>query len=170
MPLDRAKVRALNATLVETNPQAGQLLWVKRRTRGGRVIPDYLLVKLGYYGRTSTSACEDKFADCNKRRAAAERREAKKREGVERREHEEEGGEGGEEEDEEEEEEEEGEEEGEEDGGTGVVIMNAHRLLCWALHGPPPSSRPLACHRCHNKGCLNPLHLFWGDAVMNAAR
>lgn len=41
----------------------------------------------------------------------------------------------------------------------------AHRLVLWAMCGPPPPeiNFPVAMHICHNACCLNPLHLVWGE-------
>lgn len=42
------------------------------------------------------------------------------------------------------------------------VRVLAHRLVCWAFHGPPPSwDRNVASHMCGNPLCLCPLHLAW---------
>ncbi len=44
----------------------------------------------------------------------------------------------------------------------------AHRLVCWARHGPPPEEGNIdACHKCHNKKCLNPWHLDWKAHPVN---
>lgn len=56
-------------------------------------------------------------------------------------------------------------------GGYGVTGESAgksrlaHRLVCEKFHGPPPAGKPLALHRCGNGhlGCVNPVHLYWGD-------
>ena len=44
----------------------------------------------------------------------------------------------------------------------------AHRVICEARHGRPPASRPLACHSCGNRWCVNPNHLYWGTYKNNA--
>jgi hypothetical protein len=50
----------------------------------------------------------------------------------------------------------------------------AHRVLCWAWHGPPPGGwdgeNYLVSHKCHNKSCLNGLHLSWADPITNRDR
>jgi hypothetical protein len=48
-----------------------------------------------------------------------------------------------------------------------------HRLVLWAVHGPPASpegwttSGPHCLHMCGQKDCLNPSHLVWGTAQDN---
>jgi hypothetical protein len=49
-----------------------------------------------------------------------------------------------------------------------ALIIGAHRIMCWAMNGTPPPLMDLACHICHNKSCLNPLHLRWGNHQMNS--
>ena len=63
---------------------------------------------------------------------------------------------------------------------NGVVVNEyAHRLVLWAMHGPPvdmlaaegwTSSGPHCLHVCGNKDCLNPSHLVWGSARDNRVR
>ena len=50
--------------------------------------------------------------------------------------------------------------------GKGVQVLElAHRLVLWAIKGPPPTSMmyPVAMHTCNNKSCLNPMHMMWGE-------
>jgi hypothetical protein len=56
------------------------------------------------------------------------------------------------------------------------VYEYAHRIVCFAYHGPPPSLHESYClHRCFRKGrqtdsydCLSPLHLEWGTPKENS--
>ena len=45
--------------------------------------------------------------------------------------------------------------------------MRAHRVAL-SLTQPPLLFAPYCCHRCNNKLCCNPEHLYWGDAQTNA--
>lgn len=45
--------------------------------------------------------------------------------------------------------------------------MTAHRAAFLAFVGPIPE-RAFVCHRCDQPSCVNPDHLFLGDAIMNA--
>ena len=42
-----------------------------------------------------------------------------------------------------------------------------HRLICWLFHGPPPSMLMVASHLCHNRLCVNPLHIMWATLLQN---
>lgn len=50
--------------------------------------------------------------------------------------------------------------------GSGL----AHRSMCIAAHGKPPTDKHEAAHSCGrgNKGCINPRHLSWKTPVENA--
>lgn len=36
-----------------------------------------------------------------------------------------------------------------------------HRVMCELRHGPRPTSEHQAAHSCHQRACINPMHLSW---------
>lgn len=51
----------------------------------------------------------------------------------------------------------------------GSTVL-AHRLVCWAMCGPPPDNdwdKYVVMHLCNNKHCLHPHHLHWGTRLEN---
>lgn len=42
-----------------------------------------------------------------------------------------------------------------------------HRLMKEIVHESPPQSDSFACHKCNNTKCVNPSHIYWGDAKSN---
>jgi len=50
--------------------------------------------------------------------------------------------------------------------GSGKVKM-AHRFMCEAAWGPPPSEAHQAAHSCGNRRCVNPSHLSWKTRTEN---
>lgn len=58
--------------------------------------------------------------------------------------------------------------------GYGMVwrdgkLNNVHRLLCEAIHGPPPTPDHQAAHSCGNGGlgCSTKRHLSWKTRIQN---
>jgi len=57
--------------------------------------------------------------------------------------------------------------EGKSVSGYGAVSIKgssfpAHRIAAFVFLGPQPRRLSLALHRCGNKPCINPDHLYWG--------
>lgn len=55
---------------------------------------------------------------------------------------------------------------------TQVTTMGGHRLMCWLVHGDPPTAADECMHQCRYKGrpwCCNPRHLVWGTHELNNA-
>ena len=46
-------------------------------------------------------------------------------------------------------------------------VLYAHRTSYQAFNGPIPAGK-LVCHKCHNRQCVNPNHLYIGDKRTNA--
>lgn len=54
--------------------------------------------------------------------------------------------------------------------GLNGDILKAHRWMCEAQNGPPPTPQHHAAHECGNGhgGCVNPRHLKWKSPQENA--
>ena len=54
--------------------------------------------------------------------------------------------------------------------GTGRFLMQrAHRVAWFLTHGLALTKKQYLCHLCDNPKCVNPSHLFVGDAKANMA-
>ena len=56
------------------------------------------------------------------------------------------------------------------DGYARMCSIRVSRIVCIAVHGKPPKGKLFALHTCNNGhlGCINPHHLYWGNAYDNA--
>lgn len=50
------------------------------------------------------------------------------------------------------------------------IRERAHRLICFQVHGPPPTRTAVVRHLCSDEGgrCLQGSHLRWGSSKQNA--
>lgn len=55
-------------------------------------------------------------------------------------------------------------------GGKPPIYEYAHRIVAWAMLGPPLEAlqAPVVMHTCADETCLNPRHLVWGESAENS--
>ncbi len=62
---------------------------------------------------------------------------------------------------------------GAQQSGRRYISIDAHRLVCWLVHGPPAErggTEECALHTWGNSCCVNPAHLEWGTQKKNVRR
>lgn len=47
------------------------------------------------------------------------------------------------------------------------VDMSAHRAVCLRFRGPIPKGKTHAAHKCGNRLCVNPKHIYWASPKEN---
>lgn len=50
------------------------------------------------------------------------------------------------------------------------TVMSASTAVCEMAHGPKPVDKDVAAHKCGNKLCVNPGHLYWATNSENQGR
>ena len=48
-----------------------------------------------------------------------------------------------------------------------AIHEKAHRLMCYAMHGPPLSDDLVAMHICNDTSCVNQYHVEWSTTYVN---
>ena len=59
-------------------------------------------------------------------------------------------------------------------GGYGMIRirskqLRAHRVSAEISLGKAPTGKPNCCHKCDNRKCIRPDHLYWGTQKQNIA-